>query len=80
MISLLKRHSISRFKEPAAASNAHLMPPILENKSIKQIFFRTVKLAVKTHILYYFLMETEPLDLHYQAEPGNEKFSIRRVG
>ena len=80
MISLLKRPSISRFKEPAADSNAHLMPPILENKSIKQIFFRAIKLAVKTHILYYFLIEAEPLDLHYQAEPGNKKFSIRRVG
>ena len=39
-----------------------------------------IKLAVKTHILYYFLMEAEPLDFHYQAEPGNEKVSIRRVG
>jgi hypothetical protein len=56
------------------------MPPIPENKSIKRIFFRAIKLAVKTHILYYFLMEAEPLDIHYQAEPGNEKFSIRRVG
>ena len=38
-----------------------------------------IKPTVKTHILYYFL-EAEPLDIHYQAEPGNEKFSIRRVG
>jgi hypothetical protein len=39
-----------------------------------------IKSAVKTHILYYFLIEAEPLDFHYQAEPGNEKVSIRRVG
>jgi hypothetical protein len=50
------------------------MPPIPENKSIKRIFFRAIKLAVKTDILYYFLREAEPLDIHYQAEPGNEKF------
>ena len=56
------------------------MPPLPENKSIKRIFFRAIKWAVKTHILYYFLMEAEPLDIHYQAEPGNEKVSIRRVG
>ena len=64
----------------AADSNAHLMPPIPENKSRKRIFFRAIKPAVKTHILYYCLMEAEPLDIYYQAEPGNEKFSIRRVG
>ena len=40
------------------------MPAIPENKSIKRIFFRAIKAAVKTPILYYFLME---------AEPGNEK-------
>ena len=56
------------------------MSPIIENKSIKRIFFTAIKLAVKTHILYYFIMEAEPLDIHYQALPGNEKFSIRRVG
>ena len=56
------------------------MPPIPENKSIKRIFFRAIKPAVKTHILYYFLREAEPLDIYYQAEPGNKKFSIRRVG
>jgi hypothetical protein len=55
------------------------MPPIPENKSIKRIFFMVIKPAVKTHILYYFLMEAESLDIHYQAEPGNEKVSIRRV-
>ena len=79
MISLLKRHSVSRFKEPAATSNANVMPPIPENQSIKRIFFRAIKPTVKTHILYYFLMEAEPVDFHYQAEPGNEKVSIRRV-
>jgi hypothetical protein len=52
------------------------MPPIPEDKSIKRIFFRAIKPAVKTHILYYFLREAEPLDLHYQAEPGNEKREI----
>ena len=31
-----------------------------------------IKRAVKPHILYYFLIEVEPLDIHYQAEPGNE--------
>jgi len=56
------------------------MPPIPENKSIKRFFFMAIKPAVKTHILYYFLREAEPLDIHYQALPGNEKFSIRRVG
>ena len=56
------------------------MPPIPENKSIKRIFFMAIKPAVKTHILYYFLMEAEPLDIHYHAEPGNEKVSIPRVG
>jgi hypothetical protein len=55
------------------------MPPIPENKSIKRIFFRAIKLAVKTHILDSFFREAEPLDFHYQAEPGNEKVSIRRV-
>ena len=55
------------------------MPPITENKSIKLIFFSAIKPEVKTHILYYFLREAEPLDIHYQAEPGNEKVSIRRV-
>jgi hypothetical protein len=55
------------------------MPPIPENKSIKRIFFRAIKSAVKTHILYYFLRGAEPLDIHYQAEPGNEKVPIRRV-
>ena len=57
----------------AAASNAHVMSPIPENKSIKRIFFMAIKPTVKTHILYSFLMEAEPLDFHYQAEPGNEK-------
>ena len=76
MISLLKRHSVSRCNERAADSNANLMPHIPENKPIKRIFFMAIKLAVKTHILYYFLMEAEPLDLHYQAEPGNEKREI----
>jgi hypothetical protein len=57
----------------AADSNAHLMSPIPENKSIKRIFFTAIKWAVKTHILYYFLREAEPLDIHYQALPGNEK-------
>ncbi len=52
------------------------MPPVPEDKSIKGIFFRAIKPAVKTHILYYFLMEAEPLDIHYQAEPGNEKREI----
>ena len=55
------------------------MPPIPENKSIKRIFFMALKPAVKTHNLYYFLMEAEPLDLRYQAEPGNEKVSIHMV-
>jgi hypothetical protein len=59
----------------AAASNANLMLPIPENKSIKRIFFRAIKPTVKTHILYYFLREAEPLDIHYQAEPGKEKVS-----
>jgi hypothetical protein len=53
------------------------MPPIPENNSIKRIFFRAIKPTVKTHILYYFLMEAEPLDIHYQAEPGNEKYGGR---
>ncbi len=31
-----------------------------------------IKWAVKPYILYYFWSEAEPLDIHYQAEPGNE--------
>ncbi len=47
------------------------MPPIPPNKSMKQIFCMAIKRAVKPQIFYYFLIEAEPLDIHYQAEPGN---------
>ncbi|TAF70506.1 MAG: hypothetical protein EAZ59_04445 [Oscillatoriales cyanobacterium] len=35
-----------------------------------------IKRAVKPQILYYFLIEAEPLDIHYQAEPGNKNLLL----
>ncbi|MEZ2343924.1 MAG: hypothetical protein ACBR14_22715 [Microcoleus sp.] len=52
------------------------MPPIPENKSMKRIFGMAIKRAVKPQIFYYFLSEAEPLDIHYQAEPGNENLLL----
>lgn len=44
---------------------------------MKRIVFMAIKRAVKPHILYNLLIEAEPLNIHYQALPGNE-ITIRK--